>query len=122
MLIAVRVVGVLIVGMGVAFLLKPKLYKQYVVFWQPGKRLYLGAILAILIGVLLLLAASSECRLVGVILAVGIISLAKGIMLFTLGREKIESVLKWYQARSLLVLRLIALIAIALGALLIYSA
>ena len=117
----IRVVGILIVGMGVAFLLKPKLYKQYVAFWQPGKRLYLGAILAILIGVILLLAAT-QCRLVGVILAVGIISLAKGIILFTLGREKIAAVLKWYQRRSLLVLRLIALIAIAFGALLIYSA
>jgi hypothetical protein len=60
--------------------------------------------------------------LIGFVLAVGILSLAKGIMLFTLGREKIESILKWYQARSLLVLRLIALIAIAFGALLIYSA
>ena len=89
MLIVVRVVGVLIVGMGVAFLLKPKLYKQYVAFWQPGKRLYLGAILAILIGVIFLLAAT-QCRLVGFIVALGIISLAKGIMLFTLGREKMS--------------------------------
>ena len=121
MLMLVRVIGVLIVGMGVAFLLKPKLYKQYVAFWQPGKRLYLGAISAILFGVVFLL-ATTQCRLVGVILAVGIISLAKGIMLFTLGREKIESILKWYQGKSLLALRLIALIAIAFGALLIYSA
>ena len=121
MLIVVRLIGILIVGMGVAFLLKPKLYKQYVAFWQPGKRLYMGAILAILIGVVLLLTISG-CRLVGVILALGILSLVKGIMLFTLGREKIESILKWYQARSLLVLRLIALIAIAFGALLLYSA
>jgi len=121
MLIAVRVLGVLIVGMGVAFLLKPKLYKQYVSFWQPGKRLYLGAILAILFGVVFLLAVT-QCRLRGVILALGILCLVKGVMLFTLGREKIESILKWYQERSLLVLRLIALIAIAFGALLIYSA
>ncbi len=121
MLIAVRVVGVLIVGMGVAFLLKPKLYKQYVAFWQPGKRLYLGAILAILIGVVFLLAAT-QCRLVGFIIGLGILCLVKGVMLFTLGREKIESILKWYQARSLLVLRFIGLIAIAFGALLIYSA
>ena len=121
MLIAVRVVGILIVGMGVAFLLKPKLYKQYVAFWQPGKRLYLGAILAILFGVVFLL-ATTQCRLVGFILAMGILSLAKGIILFTLGQEKIKSTLKWWQGRSLLVLRLMALIAIAFGALLIYSA
>ena len=121
MLIVVRVVGVLIVGMGVAFLLRPKLYKQYVAFWQQGKRLCLGAILSLLIGVILLLAAT-QCRLVGVILALGILSLVKGIILFTPGREKMKSMLKWWQGRSLLVLRLMALIAIAFGALLIYSA
>ncbi len=121
MLIAVRLIGVLIVGMGVAFLLKPKLYRQYVAFWQPGKRLYLGAILAILIGVIFLLAAT-QCRVVGFIIGLGILCLVKGVMLFTLGRAKIESILKWYQGRSLLVLRLIGLIAIAFGALLLYSA
>ena len=120
MIMLVRVLGVVIVGMGVAFLLKPKLYKQYVAFWQPGKRLYLGAILSLLIGVILLLAAT-QCRLVGFILALGILCLAKGVMLM-LRQEKMKSVLKWYQARSLLVLRLIALIAIAFGALLLYSA
>lgn len=121
MLIVVRVVGVLIAGVGIIFLLRPKLYRQYMAFWQPGKRLYVGAILAILIGVVFLLAASG-CRLVGVILALGILCLVKGVMLFTLGREKIRSLLKWWQARSLLTLRLVALIAIAFGALLIYSA
>ena len=121
MLIAVRLIGVLIVGTGVAFLLKPKLYKQYVTFWQPGKRLYLGAILAILIGVIFLLAAT-QCRLVGVIVGLGILSLVKGIILFTPGREKMKSMLKWWQGRPLSVLRLIALIAIAFGVLLLYSA
>jgi len=122
MVMLVRFIGIVIVGMGVAFLLRPKLYKQYVAFWQLGKRLYLGAILALLIGIIFLLAVSSECRLVGVILALGILSLVKGAMLFTLGQEKIKTMLKWWQARSLLVLRLVALVAIAFGALLIYSA
>ncbi|MBA7630634.1 hypothetical protein ES703_38158 [subsurface metagenome] len=121
MIILIRVLGVVIVGMGVAFLLRPKLYRQYVAFWQPGKRLYLGAILSLLIGVILLLAAT-QCRLIGFVLALGILCLVKGVMLFTLGREKMKSMLKWYQGRSLLVLRLVALIAIAFGALLIYSA
>ena len=120
MLILVRLFGVVIVGMGVAFLLKPKLYRQYVAFWEKGRRLYVGAILAILIGVVFLLAAT-QCRLVGAILALGILSLAKGIILFTLGQEKIKSMLKWWQARSLLALRLMGLIAIAFGALLLYS-
>jgi len=120
MLIAVRLIGVAIVGMGVAFLLKPKLYKQYMAFWQPGKRLYLGAILAILIGVVLLLAAT-QCRLVGFILALGILSLVEGIMLM-LKQEKMKSMFKWWQGRPLLLLRFMGLVVLAIGALLIYSA
>lgn len=121
MLIVVRLIGILIVGMGVAFLLRPKLYRQYAAFWQPGKRLYLGAILAILFGVILLLAAT-QCRLIGVILALGILCLVKGILILPLGEKKIKSILKWWQAKPLWVLRLVALIAIAFGALLFYSA
>ena len=60
--------------------------------------------------------------MVGVILVLGILGLVKGIVILTLGQEKMKSMLKWWQGRSLLVLRLIALIAIAFGALLLYSA
>ncbi len=120
MLILVRLIGIVIVGMGVTFLLSPKLYRRYMAFWEQGRRLYSGGILSILIGVVLLLAASG-CKLVGVILTLGILCLVKGIML-TLGQEKMKSMLKWWQGRSLLALRLIALIAIAFGALLLYSA
>ena len=90
MLILVRLFGIVIVGMGVAFLVNPKLYRQYMGFWEQGRRLYVGAILSILIGVILLMAAS-ECRLVGVILALGILCLVKGILLLTLGQEKMKS-------------------------------
>ena len=120
MLILVRLFGIVIVGMGVTFLLGPKLYRQYMAFWEQGRRLYVGGILSILIGVILLLAASG-CRLVGFILTLGILCLVKGIILLTLGREKMKSMLRWWQERPLLVLRLIALIAIAFGALLLYS-
>jgi len=121
MLTLVRLFGIVIVGMGITFLLSPKLYRRYMAFWEQGRRLYLGAILSILIGVVLLLVAS-ECKLGGVIVTLGILCLVKGILLLTLGQERMKSMLKWWQGMSLLVLRLIALIAIAFGALLLYSA
>jgi len=121
MLILVRLIGIVIVAVGITFLLSPKLYRRYMAFWEQGRRLYAGAILGILIGVVLLLAASG-CRLVGVVLMLGILCLVEDIIIFALGREKMKSMLKWWQGRSLLVLRLIALIIIAVGALLLYSA
>ena len=120
MLILVRLIGIVIIGAGIVFLLNPKMYKQYIAFWEKGKRLYSGGILSILVGVILLLAAS-QCRLVGVIVTLGIITLAKGIFIFVLGTERMKSMLKWWQERTLLVLRFLAPIAIAIGALLVYS-
>ncbi|MCK4325391.1 hypothetical protein KAW55_01395 [bacterium] len=121
MLILVRLIGIVVIGMGIIFLINPKLYKQYIAFWEKGRRLYMGGILGILLGVILLLAAS-QCRLVGVIVALGIITLAKGILILALGPERMKSMLRWWQGRPLLVLRLLTPIAIAVGALLLYSA
>lgn len=120
MVILVKLIGIVIAAMGGVFLLNPKLCKQYATFWEQGRRLSLGGILAILIGVILLLAAS-EARLVGVITALGILSLLKGILILAFGQEKAKAMLKWWQGRPLSVLRLAALIVIAFGALLIYS-
>ena len=119
MVILVKLLGIFIVGVGIAFFVKPKLYEQYAVFWTKGKRLYVGAILNILIGVILLLVASGR-RLAGTILTLGILGLVKGIIILTLGQKKMKSMFKWWQGRSLFALRLVALVAIAFGVLLLY--
>lgn len=121
MLILVRIIGIVMVGMGVMYLLKPKTLKQFVAFFEKGRRLYIAGILRIVIGVILL-AAASQCRLVGVVLALGVLALIGGIVIFILGLERIKSMLNWWNKRSPLVLRLVALVALALGALLLYSA
>lgn len=121
MLILVRLIGIFIVGMGMTFLLKPKMLKQFVAFLEKGRRLYLVGTLRIFIGIILLLAAS-QCRLVGVVVTLGILALIGGITIFALRLERIKSMLSWWNRRSLLVLRLMGLIALALGALLLYSA
>jgi hypothetical protein len=74
----VKFLGIFIVGFGVAFFVNPNIIKQYMNFWKAGKRLYLGAVLAFLIGIVFLLAAS-QCRWTGFIVAFGILSVAKGI-------------------------------------------
>ncbi len=121
MLILVKLIGIIIAGMGIVVLLSPKALHQMLSYWGQGKKLYLAGILRLLIGVILLLAAP-QCRLVGVILALGILCLIKGILIFILGIEKTKAVLDWWKNRSHRVIRLIGLIVIAFGALLIYSA
>lgn len=121
MLILVRLIGIVIVGMGATFLLSPKTLKQVLSFWGEGKRPYIAGILRLLIGAILLLAAS-QCRLVGVVVTLGVLILVGGIIIFLLGLERVKSILSWWNKKSLLVMRLISLIPLALGVLLLYSA
>jgi len=121
MLILVRLIGIVLVGMGIMYLLNPKTLRQFVAFFEQGRRLYIAGILRIVIGVILL-AAASQCRWVGVVLALGILILIGGIVIFILGLERLKSMINWWNKRPLIVIRLMGLIALAVGALLLYSA
>lgn len=121
MLVLVKFIGIFIVSMGITILLSPSTMKKIIIFWKQGKRLYAAGILRLLIGIILLLAAS-QCRLVGVVVWLGILTLIGGIIIFALGLQKIKSFLDWWSKKPPLLLRLWGVIALAIGALLIYSA
>ncbi len=117
----VKFFGIFMVGFGVAYLINPNMIKQYMAFWKSGKRLYLGGALALLIGIIFLLAAG-QCRWRGLVFAFGILSVGKGIWLFVISQEKAISILDWWAKRPITFLRVHAIFAVALGILLIYSA
>jgi len=121
MLILVKLVGIVTVVMGIIFLLSPKTMRQFMLLWEKGKRLYIGCALRILIGIIFLLAAS-QSKLIGVIVTLGIVLIISGGSILILGLDRVKTMLKWWYGRSLLVLRLIALLAIVVGALILYSA
>ena len=120
MLALVKLIAILIIAIGIVFLLNPKVLKQYAAFWTQGKRIYMGGILNLLFGVLFL-SAASQCRSGGVIIAMGIISLIKGIMIFICGPEKMKAMLSSWSQKRPAAARLMALVAIGIGALLLYS-
>ena len=117
----VKFIGIFIVGFGVAYFITPSMIKQYMAFWKSGKRLYLGGALALLIGIIFLLAAG-QCRWRWFIVAFGILSVAKGIWLFAISQEKAISIIDWWVKRPITFFRVHAIFAIAIGVLLIYSA
>ncbi|MBL7081134.1 MAG: hypothetical protein ISS44_01000 [Candidatus Omnitrophica bacterium] len=121
MVILVKLLGIIIVVFGVIYLLKPSIMKSYISFWKRGKRLYIGGILSLLIGVILLLAAS-QCRMSWFVAAFGILGLSKGIVLLVLREEKMRTMINWWAERPIAFLRVHALFALVVGALLIYSA
>ena len=120
MAILIKLFGIVVVIMGAAFLINPKLIKQYIGFWQQQKRLHIGGAIALLLGIIFLLAAS-QCRLAGVIMVLGIMSIAKAIFIFTRGLKGFQPMFNWWLARPDSFLRAYAVFALAMGALVIYS-
>ena len=121
MVILVKLLGIVLVVFGVVYLLNPNIMKQYIAFWKKGKRLYAGAAASLLIGIILLLAAS-QCAVSWFVTAFGILALIKGIVLFVLKPEKVMPMMEWWLQKPVAFLRGHAIIAIVIGVLLIYAA
>jgi len=121
MVMFIKLFGIVIAVMGIIFLINPKTLKQYFLFWKQEKRLQIGGIIAIIFGIIFLIAAP-QCRLTGLIIVLGIWSIIKGALLFMLGQKKIYAYLDWWLSKPVSVTRFLGLIALAFGALLIYSA
>ena len=119
--IAIKSLGILIALMGIVYLLRPEFIKRLMNFFKKGKRIYLPGVLRFALAIVFFLGAR-ECRYFWVIFASGMIFLTGGLLIFTLGPERIRRILDWDQDQPILVFRIIALIVLAFGAIIIYSA
>lgn len=121
MVALVKLVGIVMVAAGVVYLVKPAIMERVMHFWVRGKRAYLGGVLSILVGIIFLFAAS-RCTLPWVVFVMGVLSLIKGVLAFALGPKKIAPLAEKFAKGSVTTLRVMAIIALSLGVLLIYSA
>ena len=119
--IIVKIIGILIVFIGIVYLLKPGVLKKLMEFIKKGKRIYFAAVLRFALAIVFLLGAS-ECYKKWIIATFGVLFLISGLLIFILGPEKIRQIFDWYQKQPALLFRIIAAIVLACGAIIIYSA
>ncbi len=119
--IIIRSLGIVIVVVGIVYLLRPDVMKWLLEFFKQGKRIYFAGLIRLALAVIFLLGAR-ECDITWVIVVFGILFLIGGVLIFILGPEKLRRILDWYQKQSVLLLRVLAVIALAIGAIIIYSA
>ncbi len=119
--IVIKILGIFFVLIGIVFLLRPDVMKRLMEFIKKGKRIYFAGVIRFVLAIVFLLGAS-ECYQKWVIAAFGILFLMSGLLIFILGPEKIRRMLDWYQKQSVLIFRVIAVIVLAVGAIIIYSA
>ena len=119
--IVVKIVGIVVVFIGIVYLLKPGVLKSFIGFFKKGKRIYFVGLIRFVLAVIFLLAAN-QCRTAWVIIVFGILFMISGLLIFMLGAKRVKSILDWWQRQSSLLLRLMGVIALAVGAVIIYSA
>ena len=119
--IVIKTLGILIALVGIIYFLRPDVMKWLMEFFKKGKRIYFAGLIRFALAVVFLVAAR-ECKHSWVIFAFGILFIISGLLIFILGLEKLKSIIDWYQRQSVLLLRVIAVIALAIGGVIIYSA
>lgn len=121
MQILVWLVAFIMAVMGLMISIRPKFIRGMIGFWKQDKRLMLGGILSLVIGIIFL-AAARQCKVPLVVVIFGLLSLLKGGSRFVLGLDKVKKIISWYERQSDLVLRCMGLLVLVLAAVLIYAA
>ena len=119
--IVIKSLGILFVLMGITYLLRPDIIKTLMGFFKKGKRIYFAGLIRFALAIVFFVGAR-ECRYFWIIFASGLIFLTGGLLIFLLGPEKIRRILDWYQEQPAIIFRVIALVVLAFGAIIIFSA
>lgn len=120
--LTVKILGILIVSLVIILLIRPELMKRMLEYvLKEPVFIYVAAVVRILIGSFLLLAAS-QCKIPIIILILGLLILAAGIFIFFVGQNRAKAMLTWVIEKTPTVHRLFAIVALIIGALLIYAA
>jgi drug/metabolite transporter superfamily protein YnfA len=121
MVTLIKILGVAMMLVAVMYLSKPDFMKSVMQFFRQGWRMYFAAAIRLVLAVIFLLAAG-QCRHPRIVAAFGIIFLISAVIIFIISAEKTRAVLDGLIRQPPFVLRIIALVPLAVGALLLYAA
>ena len=118
MVILVKLVGVLIMAVGLVIFASPSITQKIFDFIKEGKRIYYAGVVRSVIGLALFFCASRSSVPLAAI-AVGLMFLVSGIAVFAADVEKIKAFMSSYSEMPSLVIRLLGLVAASFGMLII---
>ena len=99
MIALARLMALVMLVIGIIFIVNPKSMKPYLAFWKKGKRMRIGGIVNIIIGIVFL-KISSGCGIPMVLIILGIMSTLKGIVLLVAPPEKTKAMLSFWENKS----------------------
>ncbi|MFH1616767.1 MAG: hypothetical protein ABIG61_17005 [Planctomycetota bacterium] len=119
--LGIRIVGIFIIFCSLLLMIKPLLIDRMLRFFRKGKRIYVIALIRLVLAVIFLIGASS-CRVPTGIIIIGIVLLLTSLMIFSIRLEKSTAIMQWFQNRSILSKEIALLAALLIGAVIVYCA
>ena len=119
MVILVKLVGVAIMAFGLVIFASPAFIQAAFSFFKKGKNIYYAGVFRTVVGLILFLSASRSFVPLAAI-ALGLMFLVGGIVVFAVDAEKIKAFMASYSQMPSLVIRLLGLVAASFG-ILIFS-
>jgi uncharacterized protein YjeT (DUF2065 family) len=117
----IKVIGIVIVCIGLFYLIKPRIFRSIMGFFARGSWLYLAAILRFALAIVFIMGAR-HCGIKWVIVLFGLIFLLSGLLIFMMGLRKAKSIISWYLKQPMFIYRVVAVIVIAVGLIITYAA
>jgi uncharacterized protein YjeT (DUF2065 family) len=117
----IKVIGTVIVVMGLVYLIKPQILKEIMRFFAKGGRLYLAALVRFALAIVFFLGAR-HCGIRWVIVMFGLIFLLSGLLIFMLGLQRARGIINWYQKQPIVIFRIMAIVVLIVGLIILYSA
>ena len=119
--IVIKIIAIVFTIFGAVCLIKPAIFKRVSEFFTKGKRLYFVGLMRFILAIVFFLSAR-ECDIPWVIVIFGILLLISAILIFLIPLEKLKSIVRWWQERGAWLIRVLAVVTIAIGAIILYSA
>ncbi len=116
----VKLMGIVMVAVGAIYFVKPSTMKKLADYFLQEKRLKVGGVIAIIIGIIFF-SAASQCAIPWIVILFGALALLKGILAFALGQKKLKSLVDALTDKPPKTIRGYGAIEIVLGVILIYS-
>src|SRR3989338_8492132 len=116
MIILVKLIGTLITALGLAIFASPEFSGKVFHFFKQGKRMYAAGVIRLIVALVLLVTASQSVVPLAAI-ALGLMFLVSGIVVFAVDIEKMKSFIEHYSQLPALVIRLLGLMAATFGVL-----
>jgi len=118
MIALIKLIGLLIMVLGLAIFASPQFTQKIFDFFRTGKRIYYAGVIRTLVGLALFICASRSAVPLAAI-ALGLMFLVSGIVVFAADPEKLKTFLAAYSEMPALVIRLLGLVAASFGILIV---